>query len=137
MFRAMLRLAFFPLRLLGLSRKPSGQSVGLQMTKEEIELERKFNEERMGLIESALFSSGYLKPEKIQELMKILRSATVPFGRINTSVVFSGDTFLTVQEKKSLGLNTRSKYSHKFIGYSVSKVSQLLVKIPLHDLHSQ
>ena len=36
---------------------------------------------------------------------------------MNTKIAFDGDSILTVDEKKKLGLNTRMKYSKKFIEY--------------------
>jgi len=90
---------------------------GIPMTKQEVKLERQFNEEVMKLLETSITASGFFRLEKIPELISNLRDGSIPFGRVNTKVVFDNDLFLTVEEKKMLGLNTRMKYSKKFIEY--------------------
>lgn len=86
-------------------------------TKEQIELESQSVEEVMKLLEASVIASGYFRKDKVPELISILRKNSDPFGRTNTKVVFDGDSFLTVEEKRKLGLNTRMKYSKKFIEY--------------------
>jgi len=90
---------------------------GIPATEEQIELERQSNEEVMKLLEAKIVASGLFRAEKIPELIAILKEGVVPFGRVNTPVVFEGDMILTVKEKKALGLNTRMKYSREFIEY--------------------
>jgi hypothetical protein len=90
---------------------------GIPATKEQIEIERQSEEEVMKLLEASVIASGYFRQEKIPELISILRGDSDPFGRTNTKVAFDGDSFLTVEEKRKLGLNTRMKYSKKFIEY--------------------
>ena len=87
------------------------------MTEQEVELERLANEEIIKLLEVSIITSGFFRAEKIPELIAKLKGGAIPFGRTNTKVAFEGDVFLTVEEKKSLGLNTKMKYSKKFIEY--------------------
>ena len=94
-----------------------GSGFGVSMNKNEIDLERQSNDEVMKIVEGRIVKSGFFIPEKIPELMAGLKSGAIPFGRVNTQVAFDGDTLLTVEEKKALGLNTRMKYSKKLISY--------------------
>ncbi|MGZ5000567.1 MAG: hypothetical protein ACXV7F_09720, partial [Methylomonas sp.] len=94
---------------------PSG--FGLSMSKQEIELENLYNEEVIRLLEASIIKSGFVIPDKIPEIILKIREKTVAFGRVNTKTIFDGEDFLTVDEKKRLGLNTRMKYSKKFIEY--------------------
>lgn len=93
------------------------EGFGIPMTEQEVEVERKYNEEIMQLLEARIITSGFFRVETIPELMAKLRGASVPFGRTNTSVAFGADAILTVSEKKALGLNTRMKYSKAFVEY--------------------
>ena len=93
------------------------ESFGLQMTVEEIAKERVFNEGVLNLLESNMIGSGYFKKEKIPVIVELLRRESPPFGRVSTKAAFKGEVFLTVEEKKALGLNTRMKYSKEFIEY--------------------
>lgn len=86
-------------------------------TKEQIESERQSQEEIIKLLEVNIVASGYFRKEKIPELISLIRTGAIPFGRVNTKIAFDGDAILTVDEKKKLGLNTRMKYSRKFIEY--------------------
>lgn len=97
--------------------KTSIVGYGIPATQEEIEIERQSDEEVMKLLETSIIASGYFRADKIPELISILRTGSVPFGRTNTKVAFDGDSFLTVEEKRKLGLNTRMKYSKKFTEY--------------------
>ncbi len=102
------------------SRKLEGSNAArfvIPMTPEEIELEQRSNEETIKLLETTIIRSGYFKRERIPELISNLKRGSAPFGRVNTTIAFDGDSYLTVQEKQSLGLNTRMKYSRKFIEY--------------------
>ena len=113
-------VAFFLIRKkVKYTTKKSSDSInsgfGIPMTKQEVELERQSNEEIMKLLEASITASGFFRSEKILELIANLRGGSIPFGRVNTKVVFDNDAFLTVEEKKMLGLNTRMKYSKKFI----------------------
>ena len=90
---------------------------GLQMNCNEIDLEKSFNDEVINSLESIMIMSGYFKTESVPVIIKILRNNSSPFGRVKTESVFQGSCFLTVEEKKSLGLNTKMKYSKEFIEY--------------------
>jgi len=90
---------------------------GIPSTKAELEVEQQSNEEVMKLLEASIVASGYFRTEKIPELIAILRSGSIPYGRTNTKVAVDGDSLLNLEEKRALGLNTRMKYSKKFIGY--------------------
>ncbi|MGO9076106.1 MAG: hypothetical protein ACLQEI_18310 [Terriglobales bacterium] len=87
------------------------------MSPQEIALERQYNDEVMQLLEARITTSGYFRKQKIPELMAILKKGSTPFGRVNTKIAFDGDTYLTIEEKRTLTLNTRSKYSRRFIEY--------------------
>ncbi len=91
--------------------------IGIPMTKQDIDLERQTNEEVIKLLEISIATSGFFRVEKIPELVANLKGGYTTFGRVNTAVAFDGDIFLTVEEKKLLGLNSRMKYSKKFIEY--------------------
>ncbi len=90
---------------------------GITPTPQEIEVARQLNEEILQLLEERIIASGFFRVDKIPELMAKLRGASIPFGRTDTKIAFSGDETLTVKEKKALGLNTRMKYSKTFIEY--------------------
>jgi hypothetical protein len=94
---------------------------GISMTKAEIAAEEKYDEKILKLVEDRLMASGYLHEEKIPELMSTLREATVAFGRNGVDSAFVGDSYLTLEQKRALGLNPRMKYSHKYIGYFKSE----------------
>ena len=49
--------------------------------------------------------------------MSELRRGSVAFGRTNTSSAFGGNPYLSIDEKRTLGLNTRVKYSRAYIEY--------------------
>jgi hypothetical protein len=90
---------------------------GIPMTEQEIELECQSNNQVLELLERNIAASGFFRAEKIRELIATLKEGSIPFGRTNTRVAFDGGPLLTVEEKKALGLNTRMKYSKKFIDY--------------------
>lgn len=109
---------------------------GIPMTEQEVELERQSNEEIIKLLEASIITSGFFRAEKIPELIAKLKGGAVPFGRTNTRVAFEGDNFLTVEEKKVLGLNTRMKYSKKFIEYfDASAFKVIEPKASLERMH--
>lgn len=90
---------------------------GIPMTKEEDDLERQSNDEVLRILQKTIEESGFFVPEKIPELMARLKDGQIPFGRGNSKVAFDGDRNLSIEDKKALGLNSRMKYSAKFIGY--------------------
>ena len=92
-------------------------TLGIEPTEEMIERERVFLDDVMKRLESRIVASGVFRKEKIPALMALLRRGSVPFARINTGIAFQGDTYLTVPEKRLLGLNARMKYSHAFIAH--------------------
>jgi len=100
-------------------KRPSDSQTGfgVPMTRAEIAAEEKYDEKILKLVESRLLASGYIHEEKIPELMATLRDGTVAFGRNDVGKAFVGNSYLTLDQKKSLGLNPRLKYSHRFIGY--------------------
>ncbi|MGD1081975.1 MAG: hypothetical protein ABR881_26960 [Candidatus Sulfotelmatobacter sp.] len=109
---------------------------GIPVTEEQVELERQSNEEVIKLLEAKIAASGFFRAEKIPELIAILKEASIPFGRVNTRVAFEGDVVLTVKEKKALGLNSRMKYSKKFIEYfEPSVLKSIEPKATLECMH--
>jgi hypothetical protein len=109
---------------------------GIPATEEQLELERQFNEEVLELLEASVVASGLFRADKIPELIAILKGASFPFARVNTRVAFGGDTLLTVKEKKALGLNSRMKYSKKFIDYfEPSVLRSIEPKAALEAMH--
>ncbi len=99
------------------SNRVSAAGRGIQMTEEETELERQSVDETMRMLDGFMSASGYFKEEKIPELIATLNSGTAPYDRLNLETVFKGDSYLSVEEKRSLGLNTRMKYSQSFLDY--------------------
>jgi len=93
------------------------EEYSIPATNDQREFESQSAEEVIKLLEASIIASGYFRKEKIPELISIFRKNSDSFGRANTRVVFDGDSFLTVEEKRKLGLNTRMKYSKKFIEY--------------------
>lgn len=91
----------------------------LQMTDAEIEEERGHNEKVLQLLRKRVAESRFFRRERAASLIDALRKGSVAFGRVNTKVAFGTGDFLTVREKKELGLNTRMKYSRQFIEYFV------------------
>ena len=97
-------------------RKPAAApSLGLKPTSQMVADAQRACQEMLALIEGELVASGAFKPEKIPELMAKLRKGVVPFTRIDSSRALAGDTLLTLEEKRTLGLNTRAKYTREFI----------------------
>lgn len=90
---------------------------GIPATAQMLDAERQDNEEVMKLLESTILASGLFVAEKVPELVAKLRGASGPFARLNTRVAFEGNEVLTVKEKRTLGLNTRMKYTKDFIEY--------------------
>jgi hypothetical protein len=90
---------------------------GIKMPDADVEMERQKKEDIINLLELFIRASGYFRKEKIPELIATIRKGSVPYGRTSTEIVFEGDTFLTIEEKRALGLNVRMKYSRKFIDY--------------------
>ena len=91
-------------------------SFDLEMMPYEAAAERKADQEILILLERRIVSSGFFKQERVGNLIAVLKSGYVPFGRVNSHIAFKGDP-LTVEEKRRLGLNTRRKYSRQFIDY--------------------
>jgi hypothetical protein len=89
----------------------------IPVTSEMLEKEKQDNDEVMRLLEANIRTSGLFRDEKIPELVSKLRGGSSLFARVNTKSVFEGDTYLNVEEKRALGLNTRMKYSRAFIEY--------------------
>jgi hypothetical protein len=93
------------------------QAYAIPATAEMLEEEKQDNDEVMRLLEENMRTSGLFRNEKIPELISRLRSGWQPFTRLNTKTAFGGDEVLSVEDKRSLGLNTRMKYSRTFIDY--------------------
>jgi len=109
---------------------------GISMTDDEIEHERQFNENVFDLLESKMRSSGYFKGDKIDILLKLIKDNSKPFSRINTKISFEGESLLSVEEKRNLGLNTRMKYSTEFIDcFNQSSFSEIEPKSALECMH--
>lgn len=86
-------------------------ALGLVPTEKDLALEQDRIEERLALIESTLSRSGFVRPEKLQDLMQIIRATHGPFARVSSRNAAADDgPLLTVAEKKVLGLNSRMKY---------------------------
>jgi hypothetical protein len=132
-------LGFFSMRKRTTPRADEGalsSGYGIPVTEEQLELERQSNEEVIKLLEATVAASGFFRAEKIGELIAVLRGASFPFCRVNTRVAFGGDVFLTVKEKKALGLNSRMKYSKAFIDYfEPSVLRSIEPKAALEGMH--
>ena len=109
---------------------------GIQPSKKEIELERRSNEEIIQLLENNIISSGLFKKDRVPELIGKIRGVTVEFGRVNTKLAFEKDEVLSLEEKKSLGLNTRSKYSKFLIEcFEPSRINEIDPRVVLENMH--
>ncbi|NOU01639.1 MAG: hypothetical protein HOO95_08730 [Gallionella sp.] len=73
--------------------------------------------EIMELLEKGIRTSGYFKEEKIPDLLADLKRYISTSDRINIKGALDGSVLLSVEEKKSLGLNAKMKYSKRFIEY--------------------
>lgn len=105
-------------------------------TAEMLEAEKQDNDEVMRLLEADIRASGLFRAEKIPELISKLRGGSGPFERVNTKVAFEGEQVLSLEEKRSLGLNTRMKYSKPFIEYFVSTALKTIEpKSVLENMH--
>ena len=97
------------------SKPAAAPSLAIEPTGQMVADEQRACEEMLALIEGELVASGVFKPEKIPELMAKLRKGIVPFARVNSDRALAGDLLLTLEEKRTLGLNTRAKYTREFI----------------------
>lgn len=66
-------------------------------------------------VEARLLRSAVFKPDQVPVLLSKLRATNRPFGRTNVEGAMAGETYLSADEKRALGLNARMKYSHAFI----------------------
>jgi hypothetical protein len=96
---------------------PTPSGFAFPGTPQQVEMERQAHEDAMKRLEASMVASGFFRQEKLPELLALLKGGFRPFARINTKIAFRGDDLLTVEEKRALGLNTRMKYSRKFIEY--------------------
>jgi len=108
----------------------------IEPTPKMLEAERQDHEEVMRLLESAIKASSYFRIEAIPDLLSKLRREWEPFARVKTNIAFEGSEFLSVQEKRALGLNTRTKYSKPFISYFDPKCLKTIEpKSVLENMH--
>jgi hypothetical protein len=98
-------------------RSAAENPYAIEPTPEMWKAELEDNEEVMRVLEAAVRASGHFRTEMIPDLISNLTRGTKPFARLNTRVVFGSDDFLTVDEKRRLGLCTRKKYSRRLISY--------------------
>lgn len=73
--------------------------------------------EIMELLEKGIRTSGYFKEEKIPDLLADLKRYISTSDRINIKGALDGSVLLSTEEKRSLGLNAKMKYSKRFIEY--------------------
>ena len=118
-------------------RSQSAQSsIGIPATKEMLDEEQAAIQETFSKLKDRMVSSDVFVPEKISALIAILRDASQPFSRVNTSVAYQGKTVLTVAEKSALNLNTRMKYTGEYIAFFLpEKLPGLEPKSFLADMH--
>jgi hypothetical protein len=82
----------------------------------ETDIERQKNKQILELVEASVIRSGCFRPEKIPQLMLALRDPPT-FAQLNTKASEASNGLLSKEEKQSLGLNTRRRYSREFIEY--------------------
>jgi hypothetical protein len=112
------------------------EGYAIAVTAEMLEKEQQDNDEVMRLLEANIRTSGLFRADKILELVSRLRGGSSPFARVNTKFAFEGDKYLSVQEKRALGLNTRMKYSKAFIEYcDPTALKTTEPKSVLEDMH--
>jgi hypothetical protein len=93
--------------------KGNSIEIGIKLNNEEQQQEKeKFNEIVNRTIEE-ITNCGFFKPEKISLLAEKINKIAVPGCGYQDP--FSYDDCLSLDEKKSLGLNTRQKFSRDFI----------------------
>jgi hypothetical protein len=115
---------------------PTPSGFAFPATSQQVEQERQSHEDAMKRLEASMVASGFFKQEKLPELLALLRGGFHPFARIYTKIAFRGDDLLTVEEKRALGLNTRMKYSRKFIEYfDPSAFGKIEPKSALENMH--
>lgn len=97
------------------ARERAHQDFAITPSPEMLETELGDKEEIMSLMEASMRASGVFRPEKIPELISKLRDGSDRFERVNTQIAFIGEEFLTVEDKRAHGLNTRMKYTKEYI----------------------
>lgn len=112
------------------------QAMSVRPSPARIESEHRAQAEILATLESRMVDSGLFLAEKIPQLMHKIRENSAPFQGPNTSAAFAGETFLSAEENRALGLNARMKYSHEFIACcSPAILSSVEPKGALHDMH--
>lgn len=96
---------------------PQVSPSGLKMTNQEISEEARVIEEELRLAKQLIKESGLIKEEKLDQLLMVLAGSRSPFERLAVKQLTEGEPYLTAEEKKNLGLNSRMKYSKQFIDY--------------------
>jgi hypothetical protein len=114
---------------------PNPSGFAFPATPQQVEQERQSYEDAMKRLEASMVACGFFRQEKLPELISLLRGGFYPFARINPKIAFQDDDLLTVEEKRALGLNTRMKYSRKFIEYfEPSAFGKIEPKSALQDM---
>lgn len=93
----------------------STPSLAIEPDRAMIAAESRAMSELFADVEARLMRSAVFKQEQVPGLMAKLRATNRAFGRSNVENAIAGDTYLSTDEKRTLGLNTRMKYSHAFI----------------------
>ncbi len=99
------------------NKRASESSFGISPTPELTRAERDKNKRMVELTEQWLRECNLIIPEKVPEMMEKLMGGHKSFDRVPNAKALEGETALTVEEKKKLGLNTRMKYTHAFLNF--------------------
>ena len=116
--------------------RSAAESYTIKPTTQMIEEEKLVLERTLQNLKTRMQESGFFKPEWIAELANKVAGDIEVFQRIKGSQSYGGEPFLTVEEKRSLRLNTRMKYSRDFIScFRPEALSAIEPKTFLENLH--
>ncbi|CAN7774675.1 hypothetical protein [Paraburkholderia hospita] len=118
------------------SWKERAKAMSVQASPAMVKEEQRAQAKVLALLEARVTESGLFLPERIPELMAKLRRNGAPFQRPDVKAALEGETYLSVEEKRKLGLNTRAKYSHAFIACcNVTSLNGVDPKLALGEMH--
>lgn len=109
--------------------------IAIQATPEMIEDDREQQRECRLFLVQAMDASGYFISEKVPWLLERLCGEQEAFARVGSPEDLQGESVLSLEEKRTLQLNTRMKYSRDFIAcFHVDALSGIEPKSALRDL---
>ena len=115
------------------------EEIGVNLSPEQEKREEQKYHEIAEQTISAIEASGYFKAEYLPTLAEKIRARTIPGYRYSDP--FDKKDYLTLEEKKELGLNTKRKYSRELIngltekGLAAENPNVLVENIWLANMH--